>query len=103
MLVLLIGAANRDPNKFERPDEFDLARSNKRDHVAFLRGPHTCIGSPLARVEARTAVRRLLARMADIRISEAQHGPPDARRYACDPVFTVRGLTALHLEFTPAS
>jgi cytochrome P450 len=101
-LIMLLGAANRDPRKFDHPDDFDLDRPNKRDHVAFLRGPHTCIGSPLARVETRTAVERLVARMSDIRISEAHHGPPGHRRYACDPVFTVRGLTDLHLEFTPA-
>jgi cytochrome P450 len=101
-LLMLLGAANRDPAKFERPDEFDLDRTNKRDHVAFLRGPHMCIGSPLARVETRTAVQRLLARTSAIRVSEEHHGPPGARRYACDAVFTVRGLAELHLEFTPA-
>lgn len=102
ILVLLLGAANRDPRTFERPDEFDLDRPNKRDHVAFLRGPHTCVGSPLARVEARTALEKLLARMRDIRIDEAHHGPPGARRYAYDAVYTVRGLTDLHLEFEAA-
>jgi cytochrome P450 len=102
VLVLMLGAANRDPNVFERPDEFDLDRPNKRDHVAFMRGPHTCIGSPLARVEARTAIERLLARMSDIRIDEKEHGPPGARRYSFSPVYTVRGLASLHLEFTAA-
>jgi cytochrome P450 len=102
-LLMLLGAANRDPRKFERPDDFDLDRGNKRDHVAFLRGVHMCVGSPLARVEARTGVERLLARTADIRISEAHHGPAGARRYACDAVYTVRGLAELHLELTPAA
>ena len=102
ILVLLLGAANRDPRVFENPDEFDLDRPNKRDHVAFMRGPHTCIGSPLARVETRTALERLLARMSDIRIDEREHGPPGARRYSFDPVYTVRGLSSLHLEFTAA-
>ena len=41
--------------------------------------------------------------MDDIRISEAEHGPPDARRYEYVPTFILRGLRALHLEFTPAS
>jgi hypothetical protein len=45
---------------------------------------------------------RVLDRMADIRISEAEHGPPDARRYEYAPTYILRGLTRLHLEFTPA-
>lgn len=100
-IVLLLQAANRDPRKFERPDEFDLDRTNKRDHVTFMRGPHTCIGAPLARVEAHTAIKRLLARTSDIRVAEGHHGPSSARRYAFDPVYTIRGLTELHLELTP--
>jgi hypothetical protein len=48
------------------------------------------------------SLERLLDRMADIRISEAEHGPPDARRYQYVPTFILRGLTRLNLEFTPA-
>jgi cytochrome P450 len=98
-LVMLPGAANRDPRKFERPDVFDLDRDNKREHVAFLRGVHMCVGSPLARAEARTALERLLARVGKIRVSEAHHGPADDRRFACDAIYTVRGLREVHLEF----
>jgi cytochrome P450 len=103
ILLLLLGGANRDPKVFDNPDDFDLARPNKRDHVSFLRGPHTCIGSPLARVEARTAIERLLARTSEIHIDEAFHGPPGARRWTCDPVYTVRGLAELHIGFTAAA
>jgi hypothetical protein len=52
-------------------------------------------------VEARASIERLLDRMADIRISEANHGPSDARRYEYVPTYILRGLTRLHLEFTP--
>jgi cytochrome P450 len=55
----------------------------------------------LARSEARISLERILDRMADIRISEKEHGPAGERRFAYDPTFVFRGLEALHLEFTP--
>jgi cytochrome P450 len=58
---LCIGAANRDPEQFDDPDLFDIARSPNR-HVAFASGPHQCIGVALARLEGRVAVSRFLAR-----------------------------------------
>ena len=73
--MLCLGAANRDPRKFDDPDEFQLDRKNVREHIAFGRGIHTCAGAPLARVEGRVTINRLLDRMSDIRISEAEHGP----------------------------
>jgi cytochrome P450 len=100
-VMLLPGAANRDPRRFEQPNEFFLDRPNVREHVAFGRGIHTCPGAPLARLEARVTIERMLDRMADIRISEPHHGPPGARRYEYDPNYLLRGLSALHLEFTP--
>jgi cytochrome P450 len=63
---------------------------------------HSCPGGPLARVEARVSIERFLDRMADIRLSEEHHGPPGARRYHYVPTFILRGVTNLHLEFTPA-
>ena len=44
---------------------------------------------------------RILDRMADIRIAESKHGPAGARRYTYEPTFIMRGLTELHIEFTP--
>ena len=102
-VMVLNGAASRDPRRFARPDEFVVDRPDARHHVAFGHGIHTCPGAPLARAEARVSIERLLDRMADIRISEAEHGPPDARRYRYVPTFILRGLTHLHLEFTPVS
>jgi cytochrome P450 len=95
------GAANRDPRRFENPHEFSLDRKNVREHIAFSRGIHSCPGAPLARVEGRVSVERLLDRMADIRISEEKHGPADDRRYNYEPTFILRGLTELNIEFTP--
>ncbi|ULE33121.1 cytochrome P450 [Mycobacterium sp. IDR2000157661] len=99
ILMMLPGASNRDPRKFENPHEFRYDRSNVREHVAFGRGPHSCPGSPLARAEGRIAINRILDRMADIRISEAMHGPPESRKYDYEPTFIMRGLTALHVEY----
>jgi cytochrome P450 len=100
-LMLINAAANRDPRHFEAPATFDIDRPNARTHLSFGRGPHTCPGAPLARAEARVSIERLLDHMADIRISEREHGPADARRYSYVPTFILRGLTRLHLEFTP--
>lgn len=102
-VMLLNGAANRDPRRFENPDEFRVDRPNAREHLAFGRGPHSCPGGPLARTEARVSIERLLDRFADIRISEAMHGPAEARRYEYVPTFILRGLRQLHLELTPAA
>lgn len=102
VVMLCLGAANRDPRKFEDPHEFRPDRKNVREHIAFGRGIHSCAGAPLARVEGRITVQRLLQRMRDIRISESVHGPAGERHYAYDPTFLLRGLTELHIEFTPA-
>lgn len=98
-LMVVNGAANRDPRRFADPDTFDPNRSNARQHIAFGRGVHTCPGAPLARAEARVALDRLLDRTSDIRISEAHHGPAGARHYTYVPTYILRGLTELHLEF----
>ena len=101
-VMLLNGAANRDPRLFECPDEFQVDRPNAKVHLAFGRGPHACPGGPLARVEGRVSVERILDRMRDIRLSEEHHGPPSDRRYDYEPTWILRGLHKLHIEFTPA-
>ncbi len=60
-ITLVIGAANRDPERFARPDVLDLARTPNR-HLAFAAGPHQCIGMNVARLEARVAIGRFVAR-----------------------------------------
>jgi cytochrome P450 len=98
-VMVLNGAANRDPRRFPDPTTFDIERANARQQIAFGRGIHTCPGAPLARAEARVSIERLLDRTTDIRVSEAHHGPADARRYHYVPTFILRGLTRLYLEF----
>jgi cytochrome P450 len=62
MVALLWGAANRDGSVFERPDEFVVGRPNARQHVGFGRGIHYCVGAPLARLESRVVLTKLLER-----------------------------------------
>jgi cytochrome P450 len=100
-VMVINGAANRDPRQFEAPAELRLDRPNGRQHVGFGFGIHACAGAPLARAEGRVSLERLLDRMADIRVSEAEHGPPGERRYFYTPIYMLRGLENLHLEFTP--
>jgi len=100
-VMVVNGAANRDPRHFECPAHFDVERTNARQHLAFGRGPHICPGAPLARAEGRISIARLLDRMSDIRISETEHGPAGARRYDYVPTYILRGVSRLHLEFDP--
>ncbi|BDX31457.1 cytochrome P450 [Mycobacterium antarcticum] len=103
VVMLCLGAANRDPRKFDDPQKFQPDRKNVREHIAFGRGIHTCAGAPLARVEGQITVRRLLDRMRNIRIDDTVHGAVDDRRYSYEPTFLLRGLTELHIEFDTSS
>ena len=60
-IVVLLGAANRDPDVFENPDTLDIARG-QRSHLSFGRGIHHCLGAPLARLEGRIVLEMLLDR-----------------------------------------
>jgi cytochrome P450 len=100
-VALLNGAMNRDPEKFEAPDEFRLGRPRVRDHLAFGRGVHACLGAQLARNEVQVSLDRLLDRLGDIQLSEAHHGPAGERRYRMEPGYVLRGVRRLHLRFTP--
>jgi cytochrome P450 len=100
-VMLLNGAANRDPRQFECPAEFRADRANAQSHVAFGRGAHSCPGGPLARAEGRISIERILDRTRNIRLSEEHHGPPGARRFQYEPTWILRGLSTLYLEFDP--
>ena len=87
-------AANHDERRWACPHAVDLERKAIRNHLAFGAGPHYCLGAPLARLEMRVALERVLARMADIRFD------PDVllRRQA---KMIVRGVENLPIVFTP--
>ncbi len=94
-------AANRDPRRFPEPTKFDMDRPKLKEHLAFGRGAHTCIGSPLARNEVRVSLEQILSRMGNIRLSEAHHGPPGARTIKYEPTYVLCAIKELYLEFDP--
>ena len=76
LVIVSLAGANRDPAVFESPDLFDLARDNARLHVTFAQGPHVCIGMHLARLEARVALERVLARLPGLRVDPERPSAP---------------------------
>jgi cytochrome P450 len=67
LVAVNVAAANADPRRFRDPLRFDIDRPNVTDHLAFGLGRHFCMGSPLARPEARVALQTLYARIPDLR------------------------------------
>jgi cytochrome P450 len=74
-----MGSANRDENRWERPEEFDIFRK-RTQHITFAAGEHTCLGLHLARLETRVAVECLLTRLTNLRLLDEGdphiHGQP---------------------------
>jgi cytochrome P450 len=73
-VLLMLRAANRDPEVFDDPHRFDVSRA-KKPHVAFGGGAHICIGAPLARLEAQVALVRLFERFPTLRLAEPAAEP----------------------------
>jgi len=76
LVVVSIAGANRDPAVFPDPDRFDVRRANAKLHAAFAHGPHVCIGMHLARLEAHTAVARVLERLPGLELAPGQEPAP---------------------------
>ncbi|MBA2332741.1 MAG: cytochrome P450 [Actinobacteria bacterium] len=76
LVTVSLAGGNRDPAVFAEPDRFDLSRENTRLHVTFAQGPHVCIGMHLARLEARVALERLLARLPGVQLDSARPSAP---------------------------
>ncbi len=89
-VVVLTGAANRDPRRFPDPDRFDPSRADNR-HLAFSAGPHYCFGATLARAEGRLVLPRLLDRFPAL---TAEPGPRRA--------LMLRGYDRLPVRLTGA-
>ena len=96
VVMAMYGCANRDGAKYPNPDMFDIERDNARTQLAFGQGPHFCVGAALARSEARIAFELLLSRLNNIALANVD--TPTHRELS----MTLRGLTNLHLTFTPA-
>ena len=71
-VLLLFSAANHDPDRFEAPDRFDIHRPNARNHISFGKGVHFCLGSAMARMEARVVVDVLAEQVPSLRLVEDQ-------------------------------
>ena len=89
-VIAVMGAANRDPERFPDPDKLDLSRQDNR-HVAFAWASHFCFGAPLARIEGQTAFATMLQRMPNLRL---EAGPITWREN-----LGLRGLTSLPVTF----
>ncbi len=87
LVLLLLGAANRDPSVFADPDRLDPARANAHGHVSFGAGIHYCLGAPLARLEGEIALGALLRRFPGLALATEQLA------WRANPV--LRGLQAL--------
>ena len=90
-VVTLLGAANRDPDRFEAPDRLDVRRGDQ-NHLSFGRGIHHCLGAPLARLEGRVVLQALIERFSSLRLLED--------RPAFRSSVALRGLLALPVSAT---
>jgi cytochrome P450 len=94
-VLVVLAAADRDPARFDAPDTVDLARRDN-PHLGYGHGIHYCLGAPLARLEARTALASLLTRLPDLRLAV---DPGDLRWRGG---LIMRGLRTLPVTFTPS-
>jgi cytochrome P450 len=90
-VIAVMGAGNRDPERFPDPDRLDLARKDNR-HLAFGWAAHFCFGAALARMEGQIAFSTLLRRLPELKLNESA---PLVWRHNLG----LRGLTALHVTF----
>ena len=91
-VLVVLAAADRDPERFTDPDVLDLARADNQ-HLGYGHGIHYCLGAPLARLEGRTALAALLHRLPGLRLGA---DPGELRRRGG---LIMRGLRTLPVEF----
>lgn len=100
-VMIALAAANRDPRRWEHPEECRLGREKIREQLAFGRGSHVCAGAPLARVEVRVFLDRLFDHTSEITLLEEQHGPSGRRKLNYEPSYIIRGLEKLYVKLKP--
>ena len=91
-IVIVFASANRDTELYEDPDSFCPERDNLRDHLAFGKGIHFCLGAALSRLEGKVALEELSRRIESFSMSESNE-------YSYFPSFLLRGLTRLDVDF----
>lgn len=99
-LLVALSAANRDPRRWDNPNELEIGRKKIAEHVGFGRGKHVCAGAPLARVEVRVMFEKLLAHTSRIELDPEFH-PNGVADLNYEPSFIIRGLTEMHLNLAP--
>jgi cytochrome P450 len=93
VVLLVWGSGNRDPERFDDPERFSIDRDQlAKNQLAFGRGIHMCLGAPLARLEGRVAIDRLLSRFDTIRYT------PGKNTFAVIDSVIMRTLEELHLD-----
>lgn len=93
-VLVVLSAANRDPQAFGCPMQIDTSRSNRTHHMTFHFGPRACVGASLARANIQEALRETLSRCADLRLDPAAPQPSFIG-------FGVRCWRPIHVLFTP--
>ena len=69
-LLLVMGSANRDEERFAAGEEFDISRENARDHLSFGFGIHYCLGNMLAKLQAKIALEEIVRLMPHVRLQD---------------------------------
>jgi cytochrome P450 len=101
-VMLALAAANRDPRRWTDPEALVFDRPRIKEHLAFGRGAHVCVGAPLARAEVRVILEKFLEHTSHIDIDEEMHGPKGDRHLDYEASFIIRGLEKMHLKLTPS-
>jgi len=94
-LVIVFASANRDESLYPDPDGFDPDRDRLRDHLAFGKGIHFCLGAALSRLEGKVALEELSSRIESFSL-------PESNEFQYFPSFLLRGLTRLDVDVVPA-
>jgi cytochrome P450 len=100
-ILVALSAANRDPRRWENPNELIIGRKKVAEHLGFGRGKHVCAGAPLARVEVRVIMEKFLAMTSKIELDLDKH-PGGIADLNYEPSFIIRGLDRMHIKLTPA-
>ena len=94
-MIIVFASANRDESLYPDPDAFEPGRENLREHLAFGKGIHFCLGAALSRLEGRVTLEEFARRIARFDLAETNE-------YTYFPSFLLRGLTRLDVDVTPA-